>query len=159
MSHDPYELISTHQHKGALIDTNLMLVYLIGQSGRHLLSRCGSTAQYEQEFEDIKVLVGHFSKLYTTPNVLTELSNLGYRDLGATFFEILRLFINLSEEQFCSSRDAVQDSSFSFLGLTDSSIAKLGKSTLVITTDVKLYLRLMNAGSPVINYNHLRKFS
>ncbi len=42
MTYDPYELI-----------TNLLLVYLVGCCGEHLLSQCHTTGQYEEEFEDI----------------------------------------------------------------------------------------------------------
>ena len=91
MTYDPYELIEKYRHHGALIDTNLLLVYLVGCCGEHLLSQCGTTGQYEEEFEDIKVLVELFDKVHTTPNILTELSNLGNMELGGQFLEKLKL--------------------------------------------------------------------
>ena len=159
MTYDPYELIEKYRHHGALIDTNLLLVYLVGCCGEHLLSQCSTTGQYEEEFEDIKVLVELFDKVHTTPNILTELSNLGNMELGGQFLEKLKLFVESADEQFCSRRDAVGDRAFGWLGLTDSALVQLGKSFLVVTTDARLYVRLSELGSPVVNYNHLRKFS
>ncbi len=45
-----------------------------------------------------KVLVELFDKVQTTPNILTELSNLGNMELGEPFLEKLKLFVESADE-------------------------------------------------------------
>lgn len=73
--------ILKHRKNGALFDANLLLVYVVGKTDRKLLTQLHHTKQYEEDFPIIERLVEFFSVVHTTPNVLTEVSNLG-RKLG-----------------------------------------------------------------------------
>ena len=69
--------IQQHRGKSALLDTNLLLVYVTGLSNPANLARLHHTRQYVGDFPLLSRLINHFRTLLTTPNILTEVSNLG----------------------------------------------------------------------------------
>jgi hypothetical protein len=99
-------------------------------------------------------------KLVTTPNVLTEVSNLANKlwgDLRTQLYEALDTIIGGCAEEYIESRAVSGCDDFSRLGLTDCTILALPpKSCLVITTDRKLAEACIKVGIDSINYNHLR---
>ena len=114
--------------------------------------------QYVDDFPLIEKLVESFSRLYTTPNGLTEVSNLG-RKAGSKFYDRLNALISLLEEQYCASREATQTSLFGRLGLTDSVLFTLGPKFLIVTADFGRYMSLRAQNVDAVNFNHLRLHS
>jgi hypothetical protein len=149
------EFLKSFRHKGALIDTNLLLVYVVGQTDPRLLKRNHHTKQYESDFPLVKSVVEYFQKVYTTPNILTEVSNLG-QDLKEQFFATLGNVTNILAEEYCASRNAVADSCFRKLGLTDAGVAHVSGKCLVVTADFALYQTLRNRNIAAVNFNHIR---
>lgn len=153
------EFLKKHRRKSALFDANLLLVYLVGQCGQHQLNRSGRTQQYAHFYPLLeRVVEKHFSVLYTTPNVLTEVSNLG-RDLGVPFFTALRRVARLLNEEYCTSKDAVECEKFTSLGLTDSGLLSVGEKVLIVTVDLPLYQILRSRNIEAINFTHIFKES
>ena len=149
-------LLAKHRKTGALFDANLLLVYAVGMYDKSRLQDYRHTKQYVCDFDLIKFLVEFFPVIYTTPNVLTEISNLGGK-LGSAFFSNLKTVVQFSEEQYCASKDAVSESSFHKLGLTDAGIISLAANKyVVITADWPLYQILRSKGIDAVNINHLR---
>jgi hypothetical protein len=149
-------LIAKHRKTGALFDANLLLVYAIGMYDRSRLQHYSHTKQYVYDFDLIKFLVEFFPTIYTTPNILTEISNLGGK-LGSPFFSSLRTVVNASDEQYCASKDAASHASFHKLGLTDAGIISLASNKyVVITADWPLYQTLRSKDIDAVNINHLR---
>ena len=140
--------------KGALVDANVLLVYLFGQTAPHLLERSPRTKQYAKGYPVVKRVVETFKVIYTTPNILTEVSNLG-KDGGKPFYAGLAKAANVLTEHYCDSRSACAESTFKRLGLTDAGICLLAKSHLVVTFDFALYQMLRSRGIDAINVNHL----
>src|SRR5687768_16510275 len=93
--------LKNHKNRGALIDANLLLEYVVGQADRRFLKRNHHTKQYESDFPLVKRVVEYFRTIYTTPNIVTEVSNLG-QDLEGLFFDTLGTVVNNMEEQYCS---------------------------------------------------------
>jgi hypothetical protein len=60
-----------------LIDANLLLLLVVGSADRSLIESFKRTRAYTREDFDLLLrLVARFPKVVTTPNVLTEVSNL-----------------------------------------------------------------------------------
>jgi hypothetical protein len=105
----------------------------------------------------IQHLIEFFPVLYTTPNILTEVSNLGGK-LGPEFFATLGTMVSVLQEEYCISRDAVCNAAFGKLGLTDAGIINVAANKcLVLTADWPLYQTLRHQGVDAVNINHLRQ--
>ena len=106
-------------------------------------------------------LVGRFSSIVTTPNVLTEVSNLSGK-LGEMnlpgFRAAFKTKIDVIEEEYCPSRLAASNPAFVKFGLTDAGIASLVSENdfLVLTDDLPLAYWLQSKGADVLNFNHIR---
>lgn len=135
-----------------------MLVYFVGMFCPGRLSDFKHTQQYAQDFPLIRRLAECFSVLHTTPNVLTEVSNLG-KKLGHDFFGGFQKVVHVLDEHQFASRDAVESAYFKSVGLTDSGLLKIGAQVLVITTDFQLYQLLRSQNRDAVNFNHLRMAS
>ncbi len=71
------ELLSQYSPKGLLVDTNILLLYFVGQTNQERIQKFKRTQQFN--LDDCELLVSilsKFSKIVTTPNILTEVSNL-----------------------------------------------------------------------------------
>jgi hypothetical protein len=73
------ELVNRFRSKGALVDTNLLLLLLIGSYDRALVGERGfkRVAKYTvEDFATLVLFLRHFKRSVTTPHILTEVSNL-----------------------------------------------------------------------------------
>ncbi|MBI3465530.1 MAG: hypothetical protein HY000_21130 [Planctomycetes bacterium] len=139
----------------------MLLVYCIGLLDPALLPRFKRTRFYgARDFELISGIVGRFSRLATTPNVLTEVSNLSPRleeSFGKDYFQTFSREIALLDERYVQSRVAMRNVHAAWLGLTDAAVIEVARGEfLVLTADVDLYLALTKEGVDCINYNHIR---
>jgi hypothetical protein len=147
--------------KGVVIDTNLLLVYAVGCHDPRWIEKFSRTHSYSaDDFSLLSKFVSRFSVVVSTPNILTEVSNLlGQLPGGVkpSCFEELRKQILLLNEEFLPSRDASSSKHFVRFGLTDSAIMGVSKNRyLVLTDDLKLAFLLEKFGFDVLNFNHLR---
>jgi len=147
-----------------IVDTNLLLVLLVGALDPDHIARFKRTKAYTRDDYFLLVsFIGKFKQILTTPNVLTEVSNLmGQLSdplLHRTRTSLARLAQD-AREQYLPSKELVLDPNFAVLGLADASIAHAaGTDVTVLTADLPLYQRLSSAGHDVINFNHLRSGS
>jgi predicted nucleic acid-binding protein len=148
--------------KKLLVDTNILLLYIVGSLSLDRIARHKRTDTFTAE--DYHLLAGllrRFGGIVLTPNVLTEVSNLlGQTDerTGAALLAVLGTLVRDSEERYVESVEAVGTLEFLRRGLTDASILALPMEELaVLTDDVHLYLALQAKGVEVINFNHLRE--
>jgi len=143
-----------------LVDTNLLLLYLVGHVDRDLALRFKNTQQFSREdFEWLCRFVGR-RKLVATPHVLTEVSNLGGQLSGAKkerFFEVLAASIPNLDERLVPSREAVGAAVYHQLGLTDAAIERVAQSKVeILSTDAPLVHRLQARKFAALNFWHLR---
>jgi|ERR1035438_5007940 hypothetical protein len=158
---DAQALIEKHQAKGVLVDTNLLVLLLVGRVNRQRIPAFKRTQNFTiEDAELLERLVAWFGKLFATPHLLSQVSDLA--DLpGKDLHEIRRLFKLVVEEQieetYDPSRVLVADSLFDRLGLTDAAIATIcSRGILVLTADVELQLALQHRGADALNFNHVR---
>ena len=127
-----------------LIDSNSLLVLIIGLINPNLISTNKRTSIYEKEdFDNLIDLVGDFSNLLVLPNIWTEVDNLlnqsfsrNYKD---SYIQNLKFIIESSTEKYLESKISVNSSYFYELGITDSLILEVAKDCkFIITSDSKL---------------------
>jgi len=154
-------LLTKYRSKGTLIDANLLLLYFVGCYDPQLIPRFKRTKIFTiDDFPIIERIFDYFDFVVTTPNILTEVSNLSNQLTGKTkqgYFEEFGRRLVVLEEKYSPSSLASEDPYFTSCGLTDSGVIRISaKEYLVITDDFRLSNILHSLGVDVINFNHLR---
>ncbi len=155
------QLIQRYKQAGILVDTNILLLYFIGAYDQDLIPKFKRTRQFAVEDHAILIrLLGLFDKIVTTPNILTEISNLSGQ-LGepkkSEYFKKFSSGISLLEEEYVASKDVADMREFVRFGLTDTGIVHLTRGKyLVLTDDFRLSQYLQSAEVDVINFNNIR---
>jgi len=147
--------------KSVLLDTNLLLLLIVGNLEPSKLGQVRRVKQYDPEsFEILNRILGEFHRHVSLPNVLTETSNLlglGDREIVVGATSAFARYCQLLDEIYEESRDLVSTRAFAKFGLTDSAIGKLGaKGVTVLTDDAPLFGYLSNLGLKPINFSHHR---
>ncbi len=163
MDDDIPSLIERYASRGVLVDTNLLLLYVVGRTNSARIERFKRTKQFTAEdFQTLGRFLHSFHRRLTTPCVLTEVSNFASQ-LGeperSRCLETLGREIESLEEHYEPSFTLAGDELFREVGLTDCSIRRLAeKNLLVLTDDYKLANRLHSLDLAAINFNHLRRW-
>lgn len=158
-------LLIGQKRKTAIVDTNLLLVYLIGCIDPIQIEKFKKTnSRYRMaDFPILDDIFKNFNNYTTTPNILTEVSNLGGQLNGKTrdrFFEILSQFIQRTKETYIKSYEISNDIYFAKLGLTDRGLLSFDiEKHIIITDDYKLCAFCDKFKLSSINFNHYRDFS
>ncbi|TDT40564.1 hypothetical protein CLV90_3413 [Maribacter spongiicola] len=126
-----------------LIDTNSLIILLVGLIDPKLIQKHKRTSIYEeQDFNDLLSFIGDIEKLVVIPNVWTEVDNLlnnfnrGHKE---RYIEEITKTIKITTEKFLESKTAIESIGFLDLGLTDSLLLEYSKECeLLITSDSKL---------------------
>jgi hypothetical protein len=117
----------------------------------------------EDQFLLLAKFFAVFDKVITTPNLLTEVSNLLGQlpdTLRSSFFAVFAKRLALLEEHYSPSASVSTMTHFDRFGLTDSGIAQLVEGRyLVLTDDLSLFGYLQNRGIDAINFNHIRSLA
>ncbi|MHB1377603.1 MAG: PIN domain-containing protein [Candidatus Humimicrobiaceae bacterium] len=156
-------LFKKHKNKGAVIDSNLLILYFIGNYNINLVSSFSKTKQFAtEEFYFLDLAIKYFNFIATTPNILTEVNNLS-NDLDQKnkpeLPELLKNGIQLFKEDYFESSSLVKDKFYTKIGLTDISIMNLAKKGfIVLTTDFTLKNILEHLNVDVINWNNLKPY-
>ncbi len=154
-------LVEKYSIKGALVDTNLLLLLIVGLTNEESITRFKRTNKYTiDDYRMLQVLLKSFKTLWTTPNILTEVSNLAgnIEDWGKDqLFQILSKFILSHDEKYQPSKSVAGTYEFVRFGLTDSILLQVvTEGLLLITDDFPLAQYATKARIDVINFNHLR---
>lgn len=161
MTEELARLVAKHQSRGILVDSNILLLYFVGQFDRQLIPRFKRTAQFViEDFDLLRGLLSCFRLIVTTPHILSEINSLSGQ-LGeparTKYFGLFADRIGVLDEHYVASHTAAEVGEFPRLGLTDSGIIHLaGKEYLVLTDDLQLAITLERKGTDVLNFNHLR---
>ena len=153
--------LAKHRRVGVAIDTQLLLLLWIGSFDRSRIGCFKRTRQYvDSDYDLLLNIVERCPRLVTTPNVLTEVSNLAGQlpeDIANEFRGEFRLAVKKLDERLIKSGDVVEDEAFLRLGLTDGAIIHLARQKiLVLTDDFPLYAQLIKENLPAINFTHVR---
>ena len=152
-------LIAKHRANGLLIDSNLLVLLLVGRANPARIANFKRTSAYDRaDYRLLEEFISVFDRRLTTPHILTEVSNLVSLSGGESVRAraLTKDFVEMADELFESSRVVVKDHVFPGLGLTDDAIAKLGANALVITDDFALYGSLAQRGIDTINFSQMR---
>ena len=155
------ELLHRYQSKGLLLDANLLLVYFVGSYDPYRVPKFKRTKTFTvEDFYTLLAVFRFFSRVVTTPNILTEVSNLSNQlpeDIKPLYYSEFAKQIDLIEEQYTASSKISGLEHFKKFGLTDSGIIDLVKNKyLVLTDDLRLASYLQNVGTDVLNFNNIR---
>ena len=160
-----YDLISAKRSSGVLVDTNLLLLDVVGSLEPDLIHRFKRTHTYSaEEYFLLQRFSGLFSLRLTTAHILAEVSNLlgqlPTRSIAEAYGALQRRYGTYSEPSLSTSQ-CLSDPLFQRLGLTDAGIATLASthSPLVLTDDFPLALALEKRSVAVLNFNHIRDWS
>lgn len=153
------ELVSKYQTQGVLVDANILLLYLVGGYDRKLIATFKRTQTFNiQDYDLVATFLSAFRSIVTTPNILTEVSNLSAQ-LPTQYFERFRLQIEVLNEAYVPSATASSETYFARCGLTDAGMMALAKDRfLVLTDDFRLSGLLVGMGVDCIKFNHIRTF-
>ena len=133
---------------GYFLDSNLLVLLIVGSVGRDLISKHRRLQGYTAEdYDALLDLLERVERVFVTPNILTETSNL----LGqhgeperSYFLEALRSVIQDTEEVLVSSELAASNTEFIRLGLTDAVLLEsVTEDIPLITVDSELYFAVM----------------
>ena len=153
-------LLSKYKQKGILVDTNILLLWFVGEVNPNRIEKFKRTNQFnKQDYNLLVKTLKYFSKNVVTPNILTEVSNL-INQLSeperSQCFDALSQAMNQLNEFYIESKVATQVEKFTKYGLTDCGIISVARdSYLVLTDDFKLAGYLEKIGIDVINFNNI----
>ena len=147
---------------GYFIDANLLVLLIVGNTDKALISKHRRLRGYSVEDYDILIdALSQAERILTTPNTLTEASNLLSQHGDperSLIFDTLRAFIQDNIEVIVRSEVASSRSEFNRLGLTDSALLEVvSEETPLITVDIELYLAALQEGrNSALNFAHIR---
>jgi hypothetical protein len=149
--------------KGILIDSNLIVLLIVGSVNRERIPFFKRTSSYApMDWDVLTGILEQIPRRYAIPHVLSEVSTL--TDMKgperALARDKLRGWISLVQEVPISSLDACGSPYYQRLGLTDAALSLAAKELgcSVVTSDPDLYIALSAEGTAVVKFEDLRKF-
>lgn len=152
--------VNQYRKKGVIVDTNLLLLLLIGNTPS--IGEFKRTSGYSQsDFLLLLSLVDQFEKLISTPHILAEVSNLTnglYGSKLGDFYETLKSLLPTILEVHTPALTISQEYELSPYGVTDVGIMATAKGNfLVLTDDLRVAGFAHQHCVDVINFNHVRE--
>ena len=144
---------------GAFIDANLLVLLVVGDVDRNSVSRHRRTRQFmPEDYDRLIRIAGGLNRIFVTPNVLTETSNLLADRSDPRFLRRLRVLIDNSDEIVVSSNRAAGNRMFDRLGLSDAALLEaVCADRPLITVDFDLYGAAAAKGEGVAyNFTHMQ---
>lgn len=154
--------IKQYRRKGIIVDTNLLLLALIGGTSS-IVEFKRARGYSDADYQLLLKVIDQFEKLVSTPHILAEVSNLTnglhgnkLRDFYATLKNSLSTIIEVHHPALDISRDY----ELSPYGLTDVGIVAAAKDNyLVLTDDLRVAGFAHQHCVDVVNFNHIREAS
>jgi hypothetical protein len=150
------------KNEALLLDTNVLLLFIVGTVDRERIGQVGATEQFDQDAYDLLAkIVQRFKVAVTTPHVMAETSNLLCRGADGVLADAL--LVRLKEmtivlnERFVTVKKLARASIAWPLGVADTGIVEAAeKGCVVLSVDAGLCGELNRRGLAVQNFNHLR---
>jgi hypothetical protein len=154
-------MIRRHRQAAIVLDTNVLLLFVVGSISAALIQIHRRTAAFDHsDFQLLERLVSRFPSIATTPNVLSEVSNLAMQvrqPWKSAVQDRLKTLVPALRESYYRSTSLVELREFEEFGLTDCGILLLArKGRLVITTDLAQYRMLHEAKCAALIFNQIR---
>ena len=144
---------------GVFIDTNLLVLLVVGSVERQLVATHRRTRTFTPEdYDRLLRIVEALGRVFVTPNTLTEASNLLEQPQDTRFLGRLRSLIEACQESVVSSATAARNRAFMRLGLTDAALLEaVSAERPLITVDLELYSAALEKGEEAaINFTYLQ---
>ena len=151
-------MIEKYRSRGLLLDSNLLLLYLVGTVDPALVG----SGQYNklssfrmQEIVILRQLTSVFSRVVTTAHILTEVSNLvnTMHDAGKQrVFKAFAETLEVMNEQIVLSYRIARRQEFQYLGLTDSVLAEMADKFLIVSNDGRMVNLLRDTGIDALKW-------
>ena len=160
MSNWAEDLLRRHRNAGIILDTNMLLLYFVGLLDPRIIPTFKRTDNFAiEDFYTLQAILTLIPRVVTTPNILTEVSNLlgqlpNYQKVPC--FDLLAAGIELLDEQYLESKPIAAMGEFRRFGITDAGLMTLAKAHLIVTIDFPLSNYLSSAGIDVLNFNNIR---
>ena len=144
-----------------LIDTNLLLLLIVGLYNKDLISVHKRTKEFiPKDFDLLVKYINGYKILWVTSHCLAEVSNLIRQTNKKQAKELMAYFscfIAKAKETHIPKEIIFKNGTSTRLGVADTGlIIKSKRVTCVLTVDFDLYKEISNRGYKVINFNHLR---
>ncbi len=155
-------LTDLRKTKGLLIDTNLLVLLVVGAlNPDHISSHKRTNTYTAEDYRLLLSFVDRFRVIITTPNILTEASNLleGYTYQNQSALALLERVTQVMQEIFYESTPTMHTYTRSYLkfGLSDATIYRIAEENyLILTDDLNFCAYLQHQGLLAINFNNLR---
>jgi len=149
-----------HNNNNIIVDTELLLLLLAGMDGQDTIGKLKPTKKFSwKDYETLRLILGNFNEIKTSPHILTEVSNLNkHGHYRKKLFLQLEFLIKQGflDENFIDIKNLVKDQKFKKLGVADIGIKEISKNNNygVITLDLGLYLELLENGIDCINFTY-----
>lgn len=115
-----------------VIDTNLFILYILGLFREKEIVSSKRTSHYTiEDFELLKLYIQKAEKIFITPQILAEVSNL-FNEKTNQDYAFSKLFVDIFKDKFekyVSKEEIFSFNYFRFLGVTDSSLFFVAKKT------------------------------
>lgn len=147
--------------RSVLLDTNLLLLLIVGFYDKNLISKHKRTKYFvEEDFDLLVKSINGYEVLWVTSHCLAEVSNLLKQTHSSQAKELLArfgTFVATAKESHIS-KEAIFSNNYAIrLGVADTGIIMKSKRvSCVFTVDFDLYNEISKMGNHVVNFNHLR---
>jgi hypothetical protein len=144
----------------ALLDTNLLLLWLVAQTDLKILSTFKRVQMFTpSDIDLLRKSMRRFPKQVTTPHILSETSN--FIDQApalqrSALNDRFRLFIQEVAEIYRPAATLVDREEFNILGLSDVGALEISTEVVVLTMDYKLSGKIRAMGGNALNFNEAR---
>ena len=143
----------------AFIDTNLLVLLVVGSVDRELVDTHPRTQRFTPEdYDRLARIIDALKRVFVTPNTLTETSNLLKQPRDKRAIDRLRSLIEVSEEIVIASATVARNSAFTWLGLADTALLEvISAKRPLITVDLALFRAAFAKGEEAaFNFTHLQ---
>lgn len=143
-----------------VLDTNLLVLLVVGMTDRTFIAKHKRTRSFEAEdFDLLCSVLAKFDQVVVTPHIITETSNLISQIREPNRGEILKTLLGIlptHDERYEPSHVICQNNHFLRLGITDCAILNImSKDVPLLTVDLDLYLSATEGTA--MNFNYLRQ--
>ncbi len=155
------KLFEQYRNQGIIVDANLLLLYFIGSYDNRRIGGKKLQKFTIENFQLLAFIIAFFRKIVTTPNILTEVSNLSSNALPEKmqpdYFRRIAQQIPLLDEVYSESKQVSSLPAFSKFGLADAAIIyEAPQKYLVLTDEFPLFGYLQSINVDAVNFNNLR---
>jgi len=167
---DIRKFVIEKQPEGLLVDTNILILFLIGSYDPTFIEKCevlnNSDKRYSiDDFELLKKIFTFFKKLVITPQIIAELSNVSitrggiYGEKLISYLQTVIKFLKSAEERHQKS-DCLWGMDLEILGkygFTDITMFKLShKTNMPILTDDNPFCYRFRGEIPIIRLEDIK---